>query len=245
MLKRYGNELRECFLSNKNREKTVSGSQGIAMISHGSDVTISVKTPLGRWFRVDTIFIGTNNRDEIFLELPTLSKAEFDQYFYDGFWLKVKAISERGEGAIINFKTQISQILFKPVRLLVLDLPMTAELIQLRSEPRYDVSLQGMIPLSNRKLLVDFTDLSKHGSGFQHDVTGLQFEEDSSLTIVVQNPNTEEEYHLSGKVKSKHGQRSGAFYRYGLIFDELGSQQVKRLLSKLIFDGSKLSFKCH
>ncbi|WP_064604167.1 PilZ domain-containing protein [Photobacterium sp. J15] len=242
-MKSKGNELRERFLSNKDREQTVSGSQGIAMINHGSEVTISVKTPLGRWFRAETTFIGTNSRDEVFLELPALSQADFDQYFYDGFWLKVKAISERGEGAVVNFKTQISNILFKPVRLLVLDLPSTAELIQLRSEPRYDVSLQGELSLSNRKVLVEFTDLSKHGCGFYHDVTGLQFEDNTQMLIMVQNPNSGEEYHLSGKVKSKQGQRVGTLNRYGLIFDELGNQQVKRLLSKLIFDGSKLSFR--
>lgn len=235
------NQLKKHLLSTKSREKTIPGLQGIAMVSHGSEVTISVKTPLGRLYRVDTIFIGSNGSDEIFLELPAINKAEFDDYFNDGFWLTVKAISEKGEGAIVNFKTQITQIVHKPVRLLILAVPQSMSLFQLRSEARYEVKLQGLIALAQRELLVDFKDLSKNGCCFLLDLNGPKFDEDTYVIISIHNPLTGKAFRLTGLVKSIH--KTGAKNNYGMMFDVDGQKQAKLLLAQLIFDGSKLSFK--
>ena len=235
------NQLNKHLLSTKSREKTVPGRQGIAMVSHGSDVTVSVKTPLGRLYRVDTIFIGSNGNDEIFLELPAISKPVLDEYFDEGFLLTVKAISDKGEGAIVNFKTQIIHTLHKPVRLLVLTIPRTMNLLQLRSEPRYEVKLQGKIALAQRELLVDFKDLSKNGCCFHQDLNGPQIEEDTHIQIFIKNPSTGKTFRLTGLVKSIH--KAGVLKNYGMMFDLDGQKQAKLLLAQLIFDGSKLSFK--
>jgi len=211
------------------------------MINHGSEVTISVRTPIGRSYRIETIFIGTNGNDEIFLELPTISQTEFDNYFYDGFLLTVKAISEKGEGAIVNFKTQISQVVHKPVKLLILSVPLQMSLQQLRTEPRYEVKLQGTIALANRELLVDFKDLSTNGCCFQLEVNGPQFNEDTTVCVEVRDPKTRHIFRLTGQVKNIH--KTGARNNYGVMFDDVGQKQAKQLMAQLIFDGSKLSFK--
>ncbi|MCW8330896.1 flagellar brake protein [Photobacterium sp. SDRW27] len=235
-----GNQLKNRFLS-KGREKSVPGAEGIAMINHGSEVMISVKTPLGRLYRIETTFIGTNGKDEIFLELPSISQSEFDDYFYDGFWLTVKAISEKGEGAVVNFRTQISQIVHKPIKLLILDVPLKMSLQQLRSEPRYEVKLQGSIALPNRELLVDFKDLSANGCCFQKEVNGPRFDQDTFVCVEVRDPKVGHLFRLTGQVRNIH--KSGAMNNYGMMFDEQGQKQAKQLMAQLIFDGSKLSFK--
>ncbi|MGR5149681.1 PilZ domain-containing protein [Photobacterium alginatilyticum] len=235
------NQLNKHLLSTKSREKTISGNQGIAMVRHGSEVTISIKTPLGRLYRIETVFIGSNSSDEIFFELPEVSKSVIDEYFDQGFWLTVKAISEKGEGAIVNFKTQIMYTILKPTRLLVLELPRTMGLLQLRSEPRYDVKLQGKIALAQRELLVDFKDLSKNGCCFYQDINGPQLREDMAIVVMIQNPASGKVFTLTGLVKSVH--RSGSQNYYGMLFDLDGQKQAKALLAQLIFDGSKLSFK--
>ena len=211
------------------------------MINHGSEVTISIKTPLGRLYRIETIFIGTNGKGEIFLESPTISQSEFDKHFYDGFWLTVTAISEKGEGAIVRFKTQISQIVHKPVKLLMLAVPQTMSLRPLRSEARYEVKLQGTIALANRELLVDFKDLSPSGCCFVQEANGPQFHEDNDISIEVRNDNIMQCYFLTGVIRNIH--KAGAVNYCGVMFDPLGQRQARELLAQLIFDGSKLSFK--
>ncbi|UTV29136.1 flagellar brake protein [Photobacterium atrarenae] len=211
------------------------------MIQHGSEVTFSIKTPLGRLLRAETIFVGSNGTDSIVLEYPVVSQQAALDYFHEGFWITVKAISEKGEGAQISFKTQIAHLVKKPIRLLILDMPRSVDLLQLRSEARYDVQLQGRISLGQRVLLVDFKDLSKNGCCFRYDLNGPQFEEGRKLTVSIKNPQTNKNYHLSGYIKSIH--RSAGANNCGMLFDEFGLEQVKMLLAQLIFDGSKLSFK--
>lgn len=211
------------------------------MIHHGSEVTFSIKTPLGRLLRAETTFVGSNGTDNIVLEYPVVSQQSAMDYFHEGFWITVKAISEKGEGAQISFKTQIAHIVKKPVRLLILDIPRSVNLLQLRSEARYDVQLQGRIALGQRVLLVDFKDLSKNGCCFRYDLNGPQFDEGHQLTVSIKNPDTQKVYHLSGHIKSIH--RAGGTNNCGMLFDEFGLEQVKTLLAQLIFDGSKLSFK--
>ena len=228
-------------MADKGREQSVPGLHGMAMINHGSEVTISVKTPLGRLYRIETIFIGTNGKNELFLELPAISQSEFNDYFYGGFWLTVTAISEKGEGAIVRFKTQISQVVHKPVKLLILTIPQQMTLRPLRSEPRYEVKLQGAISLANRNLLVNFKDLSSSGCCFIQEINGPQFQRDASISIDVYNSKAAQCYRLTGIVRNIH--RLGALSYCGVMFDSQGQQQARQLLAKLIFDGSKLSFK--
>ncbi|UXI02766.1 flagellar brake protein [Photobacterium sp. TY1-4] len=235
------NLLKKRLLASREREKTVTGLQGIAMMNHGSEVTFSIKTPLGRLLRAETTFIGSNGKDNIILEYPVVSPQASMDYFHEGFWVTIKAISEKGEGAQISFKTQIAHIVEKPVRFLILDLPRSMDLLQLRSEARYEVQLQGQILLGQRALLVDFKDLSKNGCCFRYDMNGPQFDEGHKLTVSIKNPNTLKIYHLSGHIKSIH--RSGGANNCGILFDEYGLEQVKTLLAQLIFDGAKLSFK--
>ncbi|MGF1758742.1 flagellar brake protein [Photobacterium sagamiensis] len=235
-----GNDLKQRLLS-KKREQTVQGNRGIEMINHGSLVTISVKTPLGRLFRCETKFIGSDGTEHLVLTLPKLTPHDLDDYFCEGFWITVKAISDRGEGAIVNFKSQVAYVINKPVGLLLLKIPHTMSLMQLRSEPRYEVKLQGHIPIVNRNLLVDFKDLSAKGCCFQFGVNGPTFDADDVISITVKNPSSTQHYQLTGTVRSM--QKNGALKNCGVMFDGQGQQGAKQLLAQLIFDGSSLSFK--
>lgn len=111
-------------------------------ITHGSEITLSVKTPVGQLYQVNSVFIGTNGKDKLFIELPEVNKAERDQFFQLGYRMTIKAVSDKGEGALVRIRTQISHIITEPVPLLVVDIPLKIDVVQLQKESRYDDNLE-------------------------------------------------------------------------------------------------------
>lgn len=233
--------LKQKILANRAREEDVPGLKSVKMIRHGSDVMVSVKTPLGHLYRTETTFIGSDGLDRIYLAPPKISKIECEEFFQQGYWITIKAISEHGEGAQITLKTRIKHLVTDPVRLVVVDIPVSATLTQLRQEPRYEVNLTGIIQLGSRKLTVELKDISSSGCCFLTELHGPQFSPGMPLSIRVVHPSSGEPYRLSGVTKNIV--KSGNANQCGVLFDVNGGENAKSLLSKLIFDGSKLSFK--
>ncbi|PSW14832.1 flagellar brake protein [Photobacterium sanctipauli] len=226
---------------NETWEEVVLGEQAIERLKHGSGVTLSVKTPLGRLYRVETTFIGTNSQSELFFELPSVLNADLSNYFDAGFKVTVKAISDKGEGAIIQFQSIINNVAYKPFRLLSLSMPHNAHLRPLRNEPRFDVKLDAVVVGQSRELAVKLQDLSANGCRFITDYNGPSFSEAMTLNLVVTKPDNQQQFSLTGTVKNHH--KKGSTKQYGLQFDTRGAIQVKALMTQLIFDGSHLSFK--
>lgn len=228
-------------MENRTRELSKPSLPGLMEISHGSEITLSVKTPVGRLYQVSSVFIGTNGKDKLFIELPKVTKIERDQFFQLGYRMTIKAVSEKGEGALVNVRTKISCIITDPVPLLVVDIPPQIEVVQLRKEPRYNVNIEGKIVLPSRTLNVMLKDLSPSGCSFYIEANGPTIEINSELAIEVMHPRSEVIYLLSGKVCNH--QPMGVNKQLGIEFDEAGQHAVRELMSKLIFDGAKLSFK--
>ncbi|KXI23508.1 PilZ domain-containing protein [Photobacterium sanguinicancri] len=228
-------------MSNKDREKLIPGAQGALLIKNSSIVTISIKTPLGRIFRCETVFIGTDSHDYLLLEMPSIPKKDIDMYLLEGFNISIKAISDRGEGAIIRFASRIEHLIFKPIGLLAISLPHSMMSTPLRSEPRFEVTLQGKVILSERQLLVELQNLSHKGCCFQHSIHGPEINLDQKVDIFITNPTLKTYFQLSGSIKSIN--RVGVFCQYGVMFDPQGCSNTKLLLKQLVFDGVGLSFK--
>ncbi|MBC7005943.1 flagellar brake protein [Photobacterium sp. BZF1] len=228
-------------MESRTRQQSKPSLPGLMEITHGSEVTLSVKTPIGRLYQVSSVFIGTNGRDKLFIELPKVNKVEREQFFQIGYRMTIKAVSEKGEGALVNVRTQISHILTDPVPLLVVDIPPQIDVVQLRKEPRYAVNLEGEIVLPSRTLNVLLKDLSTSGCSFYIEANGPTIEINNVVTVEVMHPKTEVIYPLSGKVCNH--QQLGVNKQLGIEFDESGQQAVRELMNKLMFDGAKLSFK--
>ncbi|MGR5061895.1 flagellar brake protein [Photobacterium sp. DNB22_13_2] len=228
-------------MENRMRELSKPSLPGLMEITHGSEITLSVKTPVGRLYQVSSVFIGTNGKDKLYIELPKVTKIEREEFFQLGYRMTIKAVSEKGEGALVNVRTKISHIITDPVPLLVVDIPPQIEVVQLRKEPRYDVNIEGKIVLPSRTLKVMLKDLSPSGCSFYIEANGPTIEINKVVSVEVVHPRTEVIYPLSGKVCNH--QSLGVNKQLGIEFDDLGQQAVRDLMNKLIFDGAKLSFK--
>lgn len=227
----------------KGAETTLKSSDALGMIEHNSDTTINISTPVGINYKGITPFIGTYGSNFILLAAPDISDEDYEYFFQEGFWVNVKAISPRGEGALIYFRSQIMHIVNEPVRMIMISIPSTMKVLQLRKEPRYDVSLAAVVAYNGQRLECEVRDLSKGGCRIVTSplIRTFQIEEKVQIAIVERTRSKLDLPILSGTICNM--QRSHHYARYGMMFDEKGKKNVQKLLSHLKFDGSKLALK--
>lgn len=222
---------------------TINSTDALAMVEHGSELTLNVTTPVGSKFLATTKFIGSHSNNCILIEIPNVSSDDLDFFFQEGFWLTVRAFSHRGEGALIHFRSQIQYKTGEPFPLLVISTPSTMQITQLRKETRYEVNLSAKIIFNDQRSDCEIRDLSKSGCRFVTSPTSrpIQISDTISLELTPRNYNGPLIAPLKGMVCNL--QKSTHYARYGVKFDDIGKLNAKSLLGKLKFDGTKLRFR--
>ncbi|NOH78241.1 flagellar brake protein [Vibrio sp. RE86] len=222
---------------------TLNSTDALSMIEHGSELTMGISTPVGTTFRCKTSFIGTHSDNLVLVELPKVSEDDLNFFFQSGFWVTVRAISPRGEGAIVHFRSQIQHATKSPVPLLTLSIPQTMQVTQLRKEPRFEVNLTARALSNSHKLDCEIRDLSKGGCRFVTPPLSRPFQVGDEVSLNVQ-ITTAKGIHfepLFGRVCNL--QRSLHYARYGMEFTDHGKNNAKLLLGHLKFNGTKLTLR--
>ncbi|MCK6264321.1 flagellar brake protein [Vibrio sp. ZSDE26] len=228
---------------NSNPVSTINSTDALAIIEHGSELTIAITTPIGRTFQCSTPFIGTHENNLILIELPKVSNEDLSFFFQEGFWLLVKAISPRGEGAVINFRCQLIHFIHEPIAMIALSIPSTMQIKQLRKESRYDVNILGKVITNSNRGDCEIRDLSKSGCRFVTPPLSRAFQVGDRVSIEIRDTarNKQDFAPLTGTICNL--QRSLHYARYGLQFNESGQDNAKALLGQLKYNGTKLTFK--
>lgn len=229
-------------MSRNKSVSTINSTDALAMVEHGSELVLSITAPVGTKFVCKTTFIGTHSDAYILAEIPQISADDLEYYFQEGFWTNVRAISPRGEGALIHFRSQLLHVLYEPIPLAMFSIPNTMQITQLRKEPRYDVQLYGRANLGEHKLECEVRDLSRSGCRFFTPPLGRTYQVGDIIAINVYSDKQSQQPcgTLEGKICNL--QRSVHYARYGLEFTETGRENVRLLLNKLRFNGTKLTF---
>ncbi|KLN66815.1 MULTISPECIES: flagellar brake protein [Vibrio] len=229
--------------NNEKNVSTLNSTDALAMIEHGSELTIGITTPVGTTFRCKTSFIGTHSANVILAELPKLSEDDLNFFFQEGFWATIRAISPRGEGAIVHFRGQLQHVLKAPIPIFTLSVPQTMQVTQLRKEPRFDVNLAARVVAETHRLDCEIRDLSKSGCRFITAPLSRPFQVGDEIALNVQLSSLKgvEFAPLYGKVCNL--QRSLHYARYGVAFSDDGKENAKVLLGHLKFDGTKLTLR--
>lgn len=224
-------------------ESTINSTDAIDMVSHGSELTINLTTPVGIRYLGKTKFIGTHSDNFILLEIPELSEDDFEFFFQEGFWMNVRAISQKGEGALIYFRSQIMHILAEPVPMVMISIPSMMKINQLRKEPRYDVNLKAQAVADAMRLECEIRDLSKGGCRFITSPLAKHFDvgDHISLNVLTSNKSKVKLLPISGTICNL--QSSMHYAKYGMKFDDEGQINVQSILGHLKFDGIKLALK--
>ncbi|WP_115720381.1 PilZ domain-containing protein [Gallaecimonas mangrovi] len=219
----------------------LNSTDALAMIEHGSELVLNVTTPVGARFSCKTAFIGTHSTHYLLVEAPKVRPDYFEHYFQEGFWVNIRAISPRGEGAELYFRSQLLHLLTDPLPVMALSIPHMMKVAQLRREARYDVKLAGKIVTDTHKNECELRDLSKSGCRFVTHPLGKGYQLDEPLSInLYRDDNQNQQFPaLTGTVCNL--QRSLHYSIYGLKFDPLGSANAASILEQLTFDGSKLA----
>lgn len=221
---------------------TLNSTDAMAMVEHGSEVTLNVTTPVGTKFIITSTFVGCHSNHTALIEVPNISDEDLKYYFQEGFWINVKAYSQRGEGAIIPFRAQLQHRLGEPYPILVLNLPNTMQVYQLRKEVRYEVNLSAHVRLDGHRNECEIRDISRSGCRFVTSPMSrpLQVGDRISLDLAMPGDNRLLAP-LNGRICNL--QKSTHYSRYGVEFDDVGKTNAKSLLSHLKFDGTKLKLK--
>jgi len=229
--------------SHDRNVSTLNSTDALAMVEHGGELTIGITTPVGTTFRCKTKFIGTHSANVVLAELPKISDDDLEFFFQEGFWATIRAISPRGEGAIVHFRGQIQHVLTAPVPIFTLSVPQTMQVTQLRKEPRFDVNLAARVIAETHKLDCEIRDLSKSGCRFITAPLSRPFQVGEEIALNVQLSSNRDKHFkpLYGKVCNL--QRSMHYARYGVAFNDDGKENAKTLLGHLKFDGTKLTLR--
>ncbi|CAM4173091.1 flagellar brake protein [Vibrio agarivorans] len=222
---------------------TLNSVDALAMVEHGSEMTINITTPVGTTFRISANFIGTHSDTMVMIEPPVMSEDDLANYFQEGFWVNVRAISPRGEGAVVHFRAQIEHVIHDPLPYIAMSVPRTMKVQQLRKEPRYDVNLVGRVRSENQQAECEVRDLSKGGCRFITTPLARPYQVGDSVEITFLMPQGKQKQFapLYGRVCNL--QRSSFHARYGVQFDDKGRENAKFLLANLKFNGSKLTLR--
>ncbi|QXO15623.1 PilZ domain-containing protein [Vibrio ostreae] len=220
---------------------TLNSTDALAMVEHGSELTLSITTPVGTKFSCKTPFIGTHSDTYLLIEIPQVSAEDLNFFFQEGFWINVRAISPRGEGAMLHFRSQLLHIMQEPIALAMLSIPNTMQVTQLRKEPRYEVNLSGKVYLGEQKAECEVRDLSKSGCRFITAPVGRTYQVGDlvSVELFADRRSSKVFAPLTGKICNL--QRSMHYARYGLEFNDQGKTNAKNLLARLKFNGTKLT----
>lgn len=225
----------------KIMQSTISSFEALPMIAHGSELTFDLMTPIGTQLSSKANFIGCHDHQYILMEMPKVQEDDKAYFFQEGFWMEVSAISSRGRGAHISFKSQLIHIIEAPIAMLLLSIPQSMQIYQLRKEPRYEVALMAQALTSHHKFECQIHDLSRGGCRLVTSVLNqtLDIGENVVISVIHKGKSITESAQLMGEICNL--QSSINYSNYGLKFTIDGQKNAKLLLGKLKFDGTKLA----
>jgi hypothetical protein len=65
-------------LSDKKNIASLNSTDALGMIEHGSDITLSVTTPVGTTFRCKTQFVGVNSDNLMLIDIPNIDEDDLN-----------------------------------------------------------------------------------------------------------------------------------------------------------------------
>lgn len=211
-------------------DPTKPSARNLAFLKAGAPIIIDIATPAGQKRKFNTSYIGYSPKKYVLIEFPSASKlGSFSQYITAGAVVTVRGLIEGREGAAVAFISSVRQTLQIPSRIMVLDIPNTVTLQQLRSSVRIDTHISAKVKIDEVYWQTTITNLSV--SGGQLDILNgekLVLAEDKVIEIVVEKSEGENSIKLNATVCNVKQQIDGL--SFGVKFNQVNKQQVVELL---------------
>lgn len=205
-------------------------ARNLAFLKAGAPITIDISTPAGQKRKFNTFFIGYLPKKYVLIEFPEAKKlGSFSQYIGQGTIITVRGLIEGRDGAAVAFISNVRQTLQIPSRIMVLDIPNTVTLQQLRSSVRIDTQITAKVKIDDIYWQTTMTNISVDGG--QLDIINgekLVLAEDKVIDIVVETSEGENNIKLNAIVCNIKQQVDGL--SFGVKFNQVSKQQVIELL---------------
>ncbi|WP_394246731.1 PilZ domain-containing protein [Vibrio profundi] len=221
----------------------VYGEDAFLHVSSLSEFAFNVSTPTGNTLLCRSKFTGIHSNNLLVLEKPDVTPQEFAVFFQRGYPIKACAISQKGEGARIYFKSKIEYVVQAgPHCIIFISLPKAAQVKQgLRSEARLEITLSGLIAPDKQKYLCEIRDISESGCQVVTDRAVNEYNVGNFIDLkILSSDDSEESPTLSGVIKNK--KLSSQYWKYGVQFDEKSIDLARSLTEQLSFDLSEHRF---
>ncbi|MGF1753171.1 flagellar brake protein [Vibrio makurazakiensis] len=221
----------------------VYGEDAFVHVSPLSEFAFNVATPTGNTLRCRSKFIGIHSNNLLLLEKPDVSPQDFALFFQRGYPIKACAISQKGEGARIYFKSKIEYVVQAgPNCILFISLPTATQVKQgLRSDARLEITLSGILAPDKQKYLCEVRDISESGCQIVTDRAVNEYNVGHGVDIkILDNDKSEDSPILSGIVKNK--KLSSQYWKYGVQFNDQSLDKAKEITERLNFDLSEHRF---
>ena len=207
-----------------------SSARNLAFLKAGAPITIDISTPAGQKRKFNTFFIGYLPKKYVLIEFPETTKlGNFSQYIGQGTVITVRGLIEGRDGAAVAFISSVRQTLQIPSRIMVLDIPTSVKLQQLRSSVRIDTRILAKVRIDDVYWQTTMTNISVDGG--QLDIINgekLVLAEDKIVDIVVETSEGENNLKLNAIVCNIKQQVDGL--SFGVKFNQVNKQQVIELL---------------
>ena len=222
-----------------NESNVLSGEDAFIQVAPMSELAYNISTPAGKVLRCRSKYIGMHSNNLVLIESPVVTPQEFAVFFQRGFPIKACAISQKGEGARIYFKSKIEYVIQAGLNsIVIVSLPSATQVdYGLRSEARLEICLEGILDPTERKHLCEVRDISASGCQIVASRTAQEYKVGDAVELQILSDNSPV---VQGVIKNK--KRSSQYWKYGLLFDDLSNETVAELLDKLRFDEAQHKF---
>ena len=205
----------------------------IQEIDQGSEITINVTTPVGTRFIGTSRFIGSHSDSYLFIELPNIAKSDIHNYFQPSFFVNIKALSKKGIGSTLYFKSKVHSCIAGEVPVLVLCLPTKIQISDLRKEPRFDVCLSGKLIYDDSTIECQIRDLSLSGCQIKTSPISRRIKIGETVKLEVTQPMDAGGHAIRLSAMICNSTNKKNYIAYGLKFDDNEIEKSKSLLSHL------------
>jgi len=211
-------------------DPTKPSARNLSFLKAGAPIIIDISTPAGQKRKFNTYFIGYLPKKYVLIEYPDSSKlGAFSQYIGQGTVITVRGLIEGRYGAAVAFISTVRQTVQIPSRIMVLDIPNTVTLQQLRSSVRIETQIVAKVKIDDVYWQTTMTNLSVNGG--QLDIINgekLALAENKTVEILVETSEGEDNIKFNAIVCNFKHQVDGV--SFGVKFNEVNKQQVIELL---------------
>ena len=220
----------------KNTPSLLSAEKGLHLLPINATVVLDVVRSADLKEKYKTIYIGMQPNHALLFQLPANAAVKHSILLKEGNIATVRAVSTKGEGAILAFKTTIIRVYSPPFPMIAVTIPKKIQLKLIRNEPRFNVNLPAQLELDGVNIAGSVADISCNGCCFYSDA----MEQDllyKQVTILLKDSATSRQYKLNGEVKNI--KKIKTTDHLGISFDEESQTTIQQLLQEFILQGSR------